>query len=201
MNSDMTVIGVVLAGGESRRMKQDKGNLPVNGDLTLLHRQFGLLKHLSLDSVVISRHQKHNTPADLLNHVVSDRNPNLHDGPLAGIHAVATAYPEATAALILPVDLPRMNVELLGDLLYCGGSRMTTTHYRNEFFPLLLMLGQSERDYLAEQLEVATGNRSVHSLLQFSGAEEIDHAHPDAFTNTNTESEWQAAQPLRILHE
>ena len=195
------VIGMILAGGESRRMQQDKGLLSLEDFPTLLHRQMALLKPLPLDAVVISRHQKHGTPFDLSSHVIPDKNPDFHDGPLAGIAAVAAAYPDAKALLILPVDLPLMNQSLLEVLLEQGLNKGKTLHYRDEFFPLFLCLGQKERSYLREQLEVVTGNRSVRSLLRFCDAEELEHHQLQAFTNTNTESEWRAAQMIRIDYE
>ena len=200
MKADGGVIGVVLAGGESRRMNRDKATLSVRGYATLMHQQVSLLKKLSLKRVVISRHQKHDTPADLVKDVIPDNNPNHHDGPLAGLLAVAKAFPSAAGLLVLPVDLPLMSVSLMSRLLEYGQTASQTAHFQDEYFPLFLNLGRRERDYLADQFDLATGNRSVHSLLHAIQAVEIEHSQPRAFMNTNTESEWEAAQTIRIEH-
>lgn len=185
-------MGLVLAGGESRRMGEDKGLLPFGDYPTLLHRQSALLHTLPLQRVMISRHQLLNTPNDLRKLVITDSNHTHHDGPLAGIYAAARAYPEATSLLVLPVDMPLMDQHSLASLLQEGASRRCTLHYEHEYFPLFLYLGEREREYLKQQLETATGNRSVHSLLHMADADVLPSPSASIFTNANTEDDWRS---------
>jgi len=195
-------IGLVLAGGESRRMGSDKGLLPFERYPTLLHRQLSLLQRLPLQQVMISRHQLLDTPDDLRSCVISDSNQTHHDGPLAGIYAVARACPEATSLLVLPVDMPLMDQKSLSLLLETGLSQGCSLHYENEYFPLFLLLGKREREYLKEQLETATGNRSVHSLLHLTRAETLPSPSSTLFANTNTEDDWHTViESRKSLYE
>lgn len=199
MSASNLMVGVLLAGGESRRMGRDKGLLACGTFPTLLHRQYALLKQLPLDAIAISRHLHLATPEDLKPHVVVDRNQTHHDGPLAGLWAAIQMYPNATALLILPVDMPLMTSEHLRHLLNQGDESSRSLYYESHYFPLYLRLETDLRCYLQEQLETATGNRSVHSLLNVAGAQSVPVHSQRAFANTNTESEWRDVIETRKL--
>lgn len=107
----MNFSAVILAGGKSSRMGRDKALLEIGGR-TLLSRQIHLARELGALEVFISARQDadYHEPGCVL----------VHDefagaGPLAGIERTldASAWP---LLLVLAVDLPAMNLELLREL-------------------------------------------------------------------------------------
>ncbi len=106
----MRIAGVVLAGGESRRMGTDKASLPF-GDRTLLQRVVQRLG-ACCDPVFVVTGDPHRY-AVLGARAVVDRWPGL--GPLAGLEAGLRAAPTAYAAVVA-CDLPFLRPDLLRGL-------------------------------------------------------------------------------------
>jgi molybdopterin-guanine dinucleotide biosynthesis protein A len=103
---DAKLHGVVLAGGESRRMGRDKAWLDVRGEL-LWQRQMGVLHDAGAVSVAIVR--RPGQPG--FGHgvlQVRDRFPNA--GPLAGLHAALFAT-SASHVAVLAVDMPEIDAK------------------------------------------------------------------------------------------
>lgn len=194
MSSPFTV-GVLLAGGESRRMGQDKALLPMAGFATLLQRQLALLQSLPLDACSISRHRRHQTPTGLGVPILPDTNNEQHAGPLAGIQAAALAWPEASALLVLPVDLPFIRAETLQTLLDEGQRQHCAVYYENEYLPLYLPLHNTLRDDLNTRIALVSSDKSIRSLLRRQNAIALAAPLDNSLTNTNTPEEWQASQP------
>ncbi|MGB1090899.1 MAG: NTP transferase domain-containing protein [Oceanobacter sp.] len=188
------VLGLVLAGGESRRMGRDKALLPFKGFSSLLHRQVKLMQQLPLFELVVSRHERLQTPTDLGVPILSDHNDQQHDGPLAGLHSAAFAYPEADALLVLPVDLPLMDSSSMDRLLTEGIKRQVPLYFEDEYLPLYLPLTETIREYLADQLSMMASDRSIRGLLRANQAQTLIPKNQRALTNANTEAEWQATQ-------
>jgi molybdenum cofactor guanylyltransferase len=194
MSSPFTV-GVLLAGGESRRMGQDKALLPCAGFPTLLQRQLAVLQSLPLNACSVSRHRRHQTPAGLGVAILPDTNNEHHAGPLAGIEAAASAWPEASALLIVPVDLPFIRAETLQTLLDEGQRQHCAVYYENEYLPLYLPLHDALRDDLSTRIALASSDKSIRGLLRQQNAIALAAPLDNSLTNTNTPEEWQASQP------
>lgn len=108
----MEISAVILAGGASTRMGRDKAWLPCDGQ-TLLERQAGLARKLRPRELFISGRADANYSAFGLP-VLPDATPGL--GPLPGILAALKAS-TAPLVLVLAVDLPLMQSEILESLL------------------------------------------------------------------------------------
>ena len=97
--------GIILAGGQSSRMGQDKAQLPWCGG-TLLSAIVDKLSLLCREIVIVGPRR------DLDREVrwIQDRYPGR--GPLAGLHAglAEAAFP---GAIVLPCDMPGVPVSLL----------------------------------------------------------------------------------------
>ena len=89
----MNTIGVILAGGASSRMGQDKALLTISQS-TMLTRTYQLLLEASVSKVVISR-----------NDGEAGHFPDLYPGkgPLSGIHSAAMRFPNKN--LLIPFEL------------------------------------------------------------------------------------------------
>jgi molybdopterin-guanine dinucleotide biosynthesis protein A len=108
----MKLTGLLLAGGLSSRMGQDKATLLIDGQ-PLWARQLALLRQLNLEAVVVSARTMPNwIPTDI--EVWRDSPPSR--GPLSGLAAALTSM-KTSHLLALAVDLPRLTAEHFRKLL------------------------------------------------------------------------------------
>lgn len=110
--SSVKVTGVLLVGGLSRRMGQDKATLVVD-DQPLWARQLSVLRRLNLEAIFISaRVTPVWAPADT--QLLLDVPPSR--GPLSGI-ALALHVMTSSHLLVIAVDLPQLTFEYLRKLI------------------------------------------------------------------------------------
>ena len=94
--------GLILAGGSASRLDgRDKALIPLGGKPLLAHVMARLAPQV--DALALSSNAARERYADFDIPVVADRLPGL--GPLAGVHAAASLWPEA-AIVSVAVDLP-----------------------------------------------------------------------------------------------
>ena len=126
------VLGLVLTGGRSVRMGQDKAPLVWNGEEES-RRVFRLLQGVCSEVFISCRAEQAEAPgrAGL---------PQIHDtllgkGPLSGILSALNARPEATW-LVVACDLPRLDADVLARLLNGRNPhRFATAFAGHEGFP------------------------------------------------------------------
>ena len=159
-----TLIGLVLAGGQSRRMGQDKALMRYQGR-TLIDNASLLLQSASCDKVLISR----NAPG-FLNDKIEDA------GPLGGVHAVLDALSQSDnhtdnpyELLVLPVDMPQMTPELLRILVSRGREAEKACYVEKRFLPFYLPVTQDTKALLANYL-VEQSKRRVVGFLEILNA-------------------------------
>jgi len=128
----MNFSAVILAGGQSRRMGQDKAWLEVGGQ-PLITRALAVLRASGIQEIFISGRAGVDYSA-LRCPVLLDLHPDC--GPLGGIqHALAAA--SAPMVLVLAVDLPRMTSGFLRTLAeHCGPGTGAVPKLRGELEPL-----------------------------------------------------------------
>jgi molybdopterin-guanine dinucleotide biosynthesis protein A len=114
-------IGVVLAGGASRRMGRDKALLRIGNGPTLLERTVATVHAAGLREVVLSvssvergRTLRDAVPAVAGLRLVVDAGPGR--GPLGALHAALSAFPHHPV-LLMACDMPRLPVAALRALL------------------------------------------------------------------------------------
>lgn len=108
----MNFSAVILAGGKSSRMGRDKARLEVGGQI-LLARQIQLAREAGATEVFLSGRAETDY-AEFGCWVLPDKYPGA--GPLAGIERALDAA-SSDRLLVLAVDLPEMNADLLKRLL------------------------------------------------------------------------------------
>jgi len=113
----MNLSAVILAGGRSSRMGRDKAGLVFQGQ-TLLARQVQLARDVGAAEVFVSGRSDKNY-AEWNGRVLVDNFPGA--GPLAGIEA-ALRVCSSPLLLVLAVDMPQLNAELLRKLFSQGAS-------------------------------------------------------------------------------
>ena len=188
-------LGVVLAGGLSSRMGQDKAKL--------LHKSTNMLnfsKQLLLDSgishVVVSG-DEYDIPDKI-----------KKSGPVGGIYSVLSNFPQAKSLLILPVDLPFMTTKALADLRIKGELSQKATYFEGHNIPLYLpnngytelffskLFSNSSLLKSAENSGKITKKNgpSIKALLQQIPHQAIQCGDSKALFNTNTPEQWQQAR-------
>ncbi len=177
----MKTIGVILAGGASRRMGQDKALLTIE-ELTMLARTRKILECTNVDKVVTSRNDKQ------AGHI-SDLHP--HKGPLSGIHSAAMRFPHANL-LIVPVDLPLIDASTLNTLIDTARHSGKNACFSEHSLPLFLYNTESLRQALDYTL-CCTDHYSVKEFCSNFPLIESTLSQQSSLFNTNTPAQWRFA--------
>jgi len=176
---------VLLAGGLSSRMGQDKSSLyaaPLKQ--TLL--EFGLQKLGRLSS---------NTPLLSSNHDgcgIPDR--FALRGPLGGIHAtllhVENRLVHCTELLVVPVDMPNLSIDLLQSLLQFGRHNQCASYLNQQYLPLYLPISSTLTASLSAQLRDSQ-DWSLRRLTANIGAQSLKLKQDNSLLNINHPAEWR----------
>ncbi|CAN5539507.1 molybdenum cofactor guanylyltransferase [soil metagenome] len=174
--------GVILCGGQSKRMGTPKAWLPFEGE-PLLTRAVRMLCE-AVSPVLIAAAAGQKLPVTL--NVVRDA--AAEQGPLQGMTSALKVMSDCEAAFVMAVDLPMLTVEMvnrvvatLQDHPECqaavprvdGQSQPLAAAYRLSVLPRL-------REHLA------VGKRSLRELLMAIDVTWIDDLPAAAFRNLNT---------------
>ena len=175
----MTLYSLLLAGGKSSRMGQDKRFLVFQGQ-TLVDRSLALLQNTGSDQLLISGELAgYKSIPDLL--------PDC--GPVGGLHA-ALHHIELESGLndkgqdlllVIPVDMPFLSEQCLKTLL-AGVAEADVCYYSGEVFPCVFRLSSRLRSYLDSlfsQSRELGGDRSMKALLRHFSSESLE---PDGFS-------------------
>ena len=173
--SEIAVLGVVLAGGLSRHTGRDKAMLDHHGR-PLLRRQVEVLAALCRQVVVSGDYAGFDC--------VPDQGGRC--GPLGGIDAVCRRFP-GMAMLVIPVDMPQVTPMALAELL----QQRRSCHFDGQplpaFFPDGGLLARTLQGLL-EQPDTGLSIRRLHAAL---ASQALDGAGLDAL-NVNTPEQWAA---------
>lgn len=152
-----SAVGIVLAGGQSRRMGCDKAMLLLQGE-TLVARAARTLRTVVLEVAV----------ADAGRGYLPDL-PSVLDGPgagpAAGILGAAQAYPERPL-LVLGCDLPRVTAQLLALLLSERSADLVLPESGSGAEPLCALYGPRALAELRRRVD--RGHYALHALAECS---------------------------------
>lgn len=181
------VIGVVLAGGRSSRMGEDKAQLVFCGKPLIAHQYEKLVTVVGRENAFVSG----SYPA--FQSIVDEC---AGVGPLGGISTVLRKFSSASYFLFLPVDMPKISTGALRQLLKeAENDRLNNCWtYRDFEMPLLLRNHKKLAARISEVLAQRRSLRSVRHLcscLQYRTLEVRD-ADAVEFVNTNTLEQWKA---------
>jgi molybdopterin-guanine dinucleotide biosynthesis protein A len=157
----LTFSAVLLAGGQSSRMGQDKALLPMPGsNLLLWQRQLRLLEELRPEKIFLSGPARPGLPGHV--RAISDEVENA--GPLAGISACLNLMP-SDLLVVLAIDLPQMNALFLKNLLIrCSSSRGVVVQHDDFFEPLATIYPKGLHALAAEHLR--QGRHAMQDLIR-----------------------------------
>jgi len=194
-------LGVVLAGGLSSRMGEDKAQLMRN-NTNMLNFSQQLLTDADIANVVVSMsHQQRNSHEQ----VKSSEQEQISDivaqaGPVGGIYSVIKQY-QPKALLVLPVDLPLMTSQALAKLKQVGELTNQACFYHNHSIPLYLPINAFVEMFLQQAFQhqnfKSSGRGpSIRTLLQQVPHQEITIDNTQWLFNTNTPEQWQQAKTM-----
>ena len=175
---------ILLAGGKSSRMGQDKASLPLLGT-SLLQLQLEKAQLMGIDDILVSGAREDVPGARVIPDVYPER------GPLGGLHACLREA-KHSRAVVLSVDMPLIPPSQLHDLLdhhLQDNAEITLGMHGDRWQPLagVYNVGLHAR---IEPLIEASG-APVRALIKESRCRFVPSAIPDAFwANCNTPEEW-----------
>ena len=184
------VLGLVLAGGASRRMGgRDKARLTLGGVPLIVRAAERLAPQV--DRLMISGSSDYGLDCDTL----PDR-PDGARGPAAALHAAlcwCAAHPQAAVAAIatVPVDGPFFPQDLVRRLAAHGGATFAETargpHPTFAYWPLDALSA-------ARELLAAPEGLALRRLVEAVGAEAVRFTDEDAFFNINSPADLARAE-------
>ncbi|MFT4849341.1 MAG: molybdopterin-guanine dinucleotide biosynthesis protein A [Sediminicola sp.] len=165
MKETTTVTGIILAGGKSSRMGEDKGFLKLNGK-TFMAYIIAALKPIVCDIIIVSN----NSDYDVFKlKRVAD---TMEDsGPLAGLYA-GLLHSETENNIVLSCDVPLINTSVLKKLIEGFTSEVEVIQFESQgkkmplvamykrhcMYPILELLQTGERrlQFATDQLKIKT---------------------------------------------
>jgi molybdopterin-guanine dinucleotide biosynthesis protein A len=169
-----SIIGVVLAGGQSLRMGQDKALLAFQG-ATLLHHQVRLLQSVCEHVVVSGEYMGFDCIPDLTERC----------GPLSGLYSVTKQFPDS-ALLILPVDMPQVTEAHLRALI----KTQLTCHIQGHPMPAYFSNGEQLLEAIAKMLDGTNMDFSIWHLHRLLDSHTL-YVNEFNGLNINNPEQWQ----------
>jgi molybdopterin-guanine dinucleotide biosynthesis protein A len=189
------IYGLVLVGGESRRMGRDKALLSYDGQTTQLERTATLLQSVCVKTFISQRAtQRFATPEGTGS--ILDSIEGI-DGPLCGILSAMEAHPEAHW-LVLACDLPYLRPATLQKLIRIfehAAPQLTAYRSTHDGLPEPLCAiypAGSDSDLLKLSAEI--GKQCPRKLLIVQEAALVEQDDPRSLDNINTAEEYEATK-------
>ena len=185
MDPGTEVTGVILAGGQARRMGgRDKGLIEVGGRPMIEYALAALRPQVS--AVIINANRNHAIYARYGCPLVADALQGYH-GPLAGMASAMLAAQTACLAT-LPCDSPAVPADLVARLyrgLRGAGAEIVVAHDGERMQPVFSLLRCRLLDSLQAFLQ--EGERKIDRWYARHQTVCVDFSDcPEAFTNVNT---------------
>ena len=175
MSKQLAFKGVVLAGGHSSRMGQDKANLKFYGETLLERAKSSLIKAGAEEVIVVRKGAIEDIFADC--------------GPLGGIHAAIQCAGDKPLAII-PVDLPLLEHTDIEMMVSAGIHAQCISRFKGQFIPLFIPKPKQLLEALTERLMQGSSLSLRHFFKHYQSVE-VAPTNADALENANTPDEWQ----------
>jgi molybdopterin-guanine dinucleotide biosynthesis protein A len=183
--------GLVLAGGASRRMGQDKAALALHGRPQLAWARDLLARHCERVFTSI-RADQHDDPVRRDQAVIVDLLEGA--GPIAGIAAAQTTHP-GHAWLVLACDLPFVDDRCIDALvLHRDGRPVVAYASSHDGLPEPLCAIYEPASSAGVQAAIASGRNCPRKYILGTGVALLTQPDPAALENVNTPDELQRAQ-------
>jgi len=178
------IVGIVLSGGKSRRMGQEKGLVKYQGK-ALIEYAIETLRPLCHE-LVISTSNDDYSYLDLP--MIADEIPDC--GPIGGISACMNAV-EGDIYLVISCDVPHVPTQLFADLVdQLNGNAVIPVDETGRKQPLAACYASSASVYFHEALK--SGQLKMMNLLSkmdpfyFTPTQNLNYYQPNLFSNFNS---------------
>ncbi len=190
-SNNINVLGVLLNGGQSRRMRTDKGMLSIDG-LTNVDRVHALLSQCQVTEVITSGQQEDS---------IADLYPQ--GGPLSGILSVILAKRPA-AIVAVPIDMPLLTPKAINALIKQGLAHQKACCYESYSLPVFipvtdLLIDTLTGEFESERYQQDGKGPSFRYLMSKIGCCYLPAVGSHELINTNTPQEWDNA--VRCLEQ
>ena len=178
------IYGLLLAGGESRRMGRDKALLQREGQ-SQLARTMSLLQTVTDRAFVSARESQQNESERLRYDQIVDRYSGM--GPVAGILSAMEMYPDVDW-LVVACDLPNLDESTLRFLIESSAAETPFTAFRSSYDDLpepLCAIYRSGSDTIVRRF-VDEGLTCPRKILIRSETELLQQQDPASLDNVNT---------------
>lgn len=191
-NSQSLRIGVILAGGQSRRMGQDKALLTHNGT-SLLEHTTKLLQDTDCQLVILSGYPR----VGFVGKVIPDD--VFEAGPVSGIMStfryLMNNYPLGVQCLVVPVDMPKLTSKLLRFLLENAKDSDGALFHKHPL-PFCLNLSKALQNLVQNTEAFSLTNQRSPSIRGFLSPLKMSILEPsleelNELVNVNTPEEWE----------
>jgi molybdopterin-guanine dinucleotide biosynthesis protein A len=189
--------GLVLAGGESRRMGRDKAALQLHGQSQVDWACALLERHCARVFVSVRPGQLQD-PTRAAHPAIVDR--HVDAGPIAGIAAAQAEYPDA-AWLVVACDLPFLSDATL-EALIAGRGPQAVTAFRSthDGLPEPLCAIYEPATQAGIVAAIASGRNCPRKFILQSGVPLLEQPDPAALDNVNTPDDLARAQERLRAH-
>jgi len=181
---EVKIVGIVLSGGKSRRMGQEKGLVQFKGK-ALIEYAIESLKPLCHELVISTSNDDY---AYLAFPMIADEIPDC--GPIGGISTCMKAV-EADIYLVISCDVPYVPTQLFVDLLdKLKGNAIIPIDETGRKQPLAACYASSASSFFHEA--VKSGHLKMMNLLSkmdslyFKPSPNLDYYQPNLFSNLNS---------------
>jgi molybdopterin-guanine dinucleotide biosynthesis protein A len=185
------IFGLVLAGGQSRRMGHDKALLQRNGHTQLKH-VVALLEQVTDRTFVSARNEQRDDPERRQFELIVDRYDDI--GPIAGVLSAMDEYPDVDW-LVVACDLPNIDQTTLAYLLEHRSAEQPFSSFRSSYggLPEPLCAVYTAASHVIIRQFVSEGLVCPRKMLIRSDTALFEQPNPAALDNINTPEDLAAS--------
>ena len=189
------IFGLILAGGYSRRMGQDKALLEFNGKPQLEFIYELLYKYCS--KVYLSKRPDQKAFGAIAS--INDRNEFADQGPIGGILSAMKKYPEVNW-LVVACDLPFITDETIQTLLrYRNPDKIATAFISNQDALPEPLCAIWEKHAFAPIMKLfKEGTHCPRKILIKSNTQLLKQTNPHWLDNINTPQEYEQVRKNKL---
>ncbi|WP_419770787.1 MAG: molybdenum cofactor guanylyltransferase MobA [Candidatus Marinarcus sp.] len=185
-----TIPIVILCGGKSSRMKEDKVLLPFGNDTTLIEFQYKKYQKIFKNVYISSKNHTFNFMYKRSNNIIYDYTSAI-SSPLIALKTILEKI-ETPKAVIIPVDTPFISSQTLKTLIEESENYdITVARSKSGTHNLCGVFSKSVLEDLDKMIDLNI--HKIAYLLKQSNTKEIFFENEDEFLNMNTPTDYEKA--------